>query len=249
MGGSTTCREVDLGGYHEPSEAAGASLPGLVLIHDVWGRSEHSRALAADLAAEGFGVLEIDLYRELGPIEIDDPGRFIRSLSDARVLADLDAAADWLAGERRCRTPEGRARKIGVVGVCMGGSFAMLAACLSDRFSAAAPFYGILSYDHGMLFDPDGRDFEKKPHAPLELADQLGMPLLASFGAEDPIVSPEDVDALEAALARSGESFRVDRYPGAGHAFLNRTRAEAYHPEASIAAWTRLVPFLQEALG
>jgi len=243
MGWSTTRREVNLGGFHEPSGEAGSSIPGLVLIHDVWGRTEHSRALAGDLAAEGFCVLEIDLYRELRPVEIDDPGRFSRGLSGRRVMADLEAGAEWLGEQPRCRL-----RKVGVVGVCMGGSFALLAACLSNRFAAAAPFYGILSYDHGMLFDPEGRDLEKKPHAPLEVADRLGMPLLASFGSEDPLVSLEDVDALESALAGSGQEFRVDRYEGAGHAFLNRTREEAYHPEASAAAWSRLVPFLRGSL-
>jgi len=239
----TASRETDLGALHEPSEAAGASLPGLVLVHDVWGRSAHSRALAGDLAAEGFVVLEIDLYRELEPVEIDDPGRFIRSLSDPRVLADLEAGARWLETQPRCA-----GRKIGVVGVCMGGSHALLAACLSDVFSCSAPFYGILSYDHGMLMDPDGRDLAKKPTSPLEAADRLRVPLLASFGSEDPMVPQEDVDALEAALARSGTAFRIDRYPGAGHAFLNRTRESAYRPEASAAAWDRLVPFLHEAL-
>ena len=243
MSGATASREVELGAFHEPSEEVGDSIPGLVLIHDVWGRTEHSRDLAADLASEGFGVLEIDLYRELGPVEIDDPGRFIRGLSDPWVLADLDAGADWVAEQERCR-----GRRVGVVGVCMGGSFALLAACLSNRFSAAAPFYGILSYDHGMLFEPAGRDWERKPAAPLEVADRLRMPLLASFGSEDPIVSLADVDGLEAKLVESSQPFRVDRYEGAGHAFLNRTREEAYHPEASVLAWSRLIPFLRDAL-
>jgi carboxymethylenebutenolidase len=74
------------------------------------------------------------------------------------------------------------------------------------------------------------------------------MPLLASFGTEDPIVPLEDVEALERALAMSGQRFRIDRYAGAGHAFLNQTRAEAYRPEAAATAWERLLPFLHEVL-
>jgi carboxymethylenebutenolidase len=214
MAWPTRSQDVELGRFHEPGEEAGVSLPALVAIHDVWGPSEHSRALAADLAAEGFGVLEIDLYRALGEVEIDDPGRFIRSLSDAEVLADLEAGARWLGQQPRCR-----GRKVGIVGVC-----------------------------NGMLDDPGGRDRERKPHSPLEVAERLRVPLLASFGEEDGFVPLEDVAELEAALARSGQSFEVDRHAGAGHAFLNRTREEAYHPEASAAAWARLVPFLRGAL-
>lgn len=240
---STSSREVALGALHEPEAGAGASLPGVVLVHDVWGRSAHSRTLAAELAAAGFAVLEIDLYRELGPVEIDDPGRFIRGLSDPQVLADLDAGGRWLMEQERCR-----GRKVGIAGVCMGGSYVLLAACLSEVFSAAAPFYGILSYDHGMLADPAGRDLVRKPKAPLEVAERLRMPLLAAFGAEDPIVPAADVDALEIALERSGTRFRLDRYPGAGHAFLNRTRPDAHRPEAAAEAWQRLLSFFRETL-
>lgn len=243
MKSSTSSREVALGALHEPDADAGASLPGVVLVHDVWGRSAHSRALATELAVAGFAVLEIDLYRELGPVEIEDPGRFIRGLSDPHVLADLDAGARWLEQQKRSC-----GRKVGVVGVCMGGSYALLAACLSEVFSAAACFYGILSYDHGMLADPAGRDPGRKPHAPLEVAERLRMPLLAAFGAEDPIVPRADVNALEVALGRSRTRFRLDRYPGAGHAFLNRTRPEAHRPEAAAEAWQRLLAFFREAL-
>lgn len=230
-----------LGRFHRPDDTG--SYPGLVLVHDVWGLSEHSQALAADLAAEGFGVLEIDLYRALGDFEIQDPGAHIRSLSDPEILADLDRGADRLAGEPCCQ-----GRKRGVLGVCMGGTFTLLAACLSDRFAAAAPFYGMLSYDQGMLCGPNGRDRTRKPCSPIEAAGRLRTPMVASFGREDSFVPDADVDALEAALSTSGTAFEIDRYAGAGHAFLNRTRPEAYREDASCQAWARVVPFLHREL-
>jgi len=238
----TLQEEVALGRHHHPQN--GDSFPGLVLIHDVWGLSDHSRQLATDLAAEGFAVLEIDLYREGTGPPTEDPGAFIRSLSDPDILADLEAGAAWLMSQ-----PTGRARKVGVVGVCMGGTFALLAASSSDHFSAAAPFYGILSYDSGMLAEPTGRDRVKKPHSPIEVASRLKMPLRASFGMEDEFVPDEDVDRLEEALARSGQAFEIDRYQGAGHAFLNRTREPAYRADASKRAWARVIPFLTDELG
>jgi carboxymethylenebutenolidase len=191
-------RDTALGRYHSPVVADGEALPSLVLIHDVWGLSEHSRDLAAEIASEGFGVLEIDLYREMAEVSIDAPGPFIRSLS--------------------------------------------------DRFAASAPFYGILSYEEGLLENPDGRDFDLKPSAPLEVASQLKTPLLASFGAEDDFVPLADVRDLESRLGESGTACRVDVYSGAGHAFLNRTREAAYRPEASAQAWAELIPFLHSHL-
>ena len=241
MGLRPRVEDVAIGRFPRPE--TGDSFPGLVLIHDVWGLSEHSEALAADLTAEGFGVLEIDLYRDGNGPPTEDPGAFIRSLSAPAILLDLDLAAGWLADQSICCD-----RRIGVVGVCMGGTFALLAASLSDRFSAAAPFYGILSYDTGMLCEPTGRDREKKPHSPIEMAGQLRMPLCASFGCDDEFVPQGDVDALEAALAMSGERHTIDRYEGAGQAFLNKTREPAYRAKASTEAWTRVIPFLQAEL-
>ena len=245
LNSATQYERVELGRFHSPAGVAGAgSLPGLVLIHDVFGPTEHSQELAGALAGEGFGVLEIDLYRALGDFTIDDPGAQIRSLSDPAVLADLEAGADWLARDATAC----RGRAVGVVGVCMGGTYSLLAACLSDRFKAAAPFYGILSYDEGFLAGPEGRSLEKKPTSPIEAAERLRTPMLASFGGKDTFVPDAHVDALYEGMSASGTAFEVDRYPDAGHAFLNRTRSEAYHASASQAAWARVLPFLHAEL-
>ena len=234
--------DVELGRFHRPVE--GADRPGLVLVHDVWGLSEHSQALAADWAKEGFGVLEIDLYRRETDVAIEDVGVRIRSLSDPEVIADLEAGADWLENDSGfCR-----GRSIGITGVCMGGMYTLLAACLSDRFEAAAPFYGMLSYDEGMLASDAGRDRTRKPASPIEAAAGLRCPVLASFGREDGFIPAAHVDALEAGFAQSGQRFEIDRHDGAGHAFLNRTRPDAYREEASAAAWRRVVPFMRDAL-
>ena len=99
-----------------------------------------------------------------------------------------------------------------------------------------------------MLADSKGRDHEKKPHSPIEIAHRLRMPLCASFGREDEFVPNGDVDRLEAELAKSGERFTIDRYEDAGHAFLNRTREAAYRADASETAWGRVVPFLRAEL-
>ena len=238
----TKSEVAPFGRFHRPSDAE--VLPGLVLVHDVWGPSEHSHDLAIDWAREGFGVLEIDLYRALGDVAIEDVGAWIRRLSDPDVIADLEAAADWLSND----SASCRGRRVGITGVCMGGMFTLLAACHSERFAAAAPFYGMLSYEEGLLADESGRDPLRKPASPIECAERLRCPTRASFGREDGFIPDAHVDALEAAFTRSGQYFEVDRYEGAGHAFLNRTRAEAYREQASTAAWARVVPFLRDAL-
>lgn len=237
----TSERAIAFGRLHAPLGVE--SCPGVVLIHDVWGKSEHSRSLGQRIASAGFAVVEMDLYRALPNPKVEDAGERIRSLHDGEVLADLDAAAIWLANE-----PISRGRRIGVMGVCMGGTYSLLAACGSSQFSASAPFYGVLSYDRGMFLGPDGRDRVRKPASPIEWAPRLRMPLLASFGCEDGFVPESDVDLLEAGLAQSGRPFRVDRYAGAGHAFLNETRPDAFRPEAAALALGHTVDFLHAEL-
>jgi carboxymethylenebutenolidase len=234
-------REVPFGALHRPEGAL--SCPGVVVIHDVWGRSPHSRTLARGLAGAGFAALELDLYRRMADPRVSEPGERIRSLDDAAVLADLDAAADWLAGEAICR-----GRRIGVLGVCMGGTYALLAACSSTRFAASTPFYGLVDYDHGLHLGPDGRDRVRKPASPIERAAGLRMPLLAAFADEDHFIPPDQVDRFEAAVAKSGVEHHIDRYAGAGHAFLNETRADAHRPEAAARALARAYAFLHAQL-
>jgi carboxymethylenebutenolidase len=216
--------------------------PGVVMIHDVWGLAPHTRDLASRLANEGFAVLAIDLYRRNRPELIADPGEWMRALSDPEVLDDLGAAGRWLGA--RAET-NGR---VGVVGFCMGGMYALMAACSALGFAAAVPFYGLLSHAHGILHDAGGLDPARKPREPIAMAGELSCPLLAFFGADDSFVPHSDVRALERGLAGSGAEHEVVVVPGAGHAFMNDTRPDAYRPEAAATAWRRMVEFLRARL-
>jgi carboxymethylenebutenolidase len=216
--------------------------PAVVMIHDVWGLSAHTRDYATRLAREGFAVLAIDLYRRERPEKIEDPGRWMRALSDPQVLADLGLAARYLAG-----LPETTGR-VGVLGFCMGGMYALMAGCADLGFAASVPFYGLLSHAHGILYDPAGLDPARKPRTPLEMAAELRCPLLAFFGEEDTFIPLSDVRALERELARARAGAEIVVVPGAGHAFMNDTRPEAYRPEAAADAWRRTVQFLRAHL-
>src|SRR5258705_7206628 len=132
--------EVPLGFLALPE---GGPSPAVVMIHDVWGLSAHTRDYATRLASEGFAVLAIDLYRRARPAMIADPGEWMRALSDPQVLADLGEGARFLAAR-----PETSGR-VGVLGFCMGGMYALMAGCTDLGFAASVPFYGLLSHSHG----------------------------------------------------------------------------------------------------
>ncbi len=232
-------QDLELGYLAHPDDG---THPGVVMIHDVWGLADHTRDLARRLAGEGFAVLAIDLYRREPAVEISDPGSWMRTLSDLQVLADLQAGTDLLAGHAAVG-----GKPVGITGFCMGGMYGLLAAAGCRGLSAAAAYYGLLSYDHGLL--EQSRDPAHKPRDVLEAAPGIRCPTVAFFGDEDEFVSVADVRALEAQFANSDQPTRVILYPGAGHAFMNDTRPGAYKPEIAQQAWTEMLAFFRKHLG
>jgi carboxymethylenebutenolidase len=211
--------------------------PGLVLIPDVRGLYEHYRDVARRFAGCGFYTLAIDLYSREGPPDLPDlaaVSRWIQALPDQRVLGDVGEAVRYLA-ER----PGVRADRIGITGFCMGGQYALMAACTLEPLAACVSWYGMLRYhEHSAL----------KPASPLELAAGLRCPLLGLFGAEDALIPRADVEELRAILQRAGKTHEIHLYPGAGHAFFNDTRPEMYRPAAAADAWPRAIEFLRHNL-
>jgi carboxymethylenebutenolidase len=213
--------------------------PGVVLIPDVRGLYDHFRTLAARLAGEGFAVLAVDLYRRSGPPEVADVAsalRWIRDLPDPQVLADCQAAIDFLAAH-----PAVAGRRVGITGFCMGGQYAILAACTCSGLSACVPFYGMLAYAPGL--DP-----ARKPRSPLDAAPDLSCPLLGLYGGQDALIPLEQVRDFERRAAESGRPCEIRLYPDAGHAFMNDTQPDRHRPEAARDAWPRAVAFLREHL-
>jgi carboxymethylenebutenolidase len=218
--------------------AAGGPVPGVVLVPDVRGLSDHYRAVAHRLAAEGFFTLAVDLYgREGAPVlpDMDAVFRWMAALPDARVVGDLAAAVAYVAAR-----PEVRGGAVGITGFCMGGQYALMAACTVPGLAACVSWYGMLRH---------AGDAGVKLRTPLALAPALGCPYLGLFGADDALIAAADVAALRATLARTGQPFDIQVYPGAGHAFFNDTRPDAYRPAAAADAWPRAVEFLRRHVG
>jgi len=216
-----------------------APRPGVVVVPDVWGLADHTRDIAGRLAGAGFAALALDVYRKSGRPELADPAAamtWIRELSDPLVLETVQEGVDALA-----RHPAVGGGKVGVIGFCMGGQYAWLAACGCRGISAVAPFYGMVRYEPGL--DP-----ARKPRAPLDAVADLRCPALGFYGEEDAIIPNADVDELEARLGSQPHPAEIVRYAGAGHAFLNDTRPAMYRPEAASDAWRRLLPFLHTHL-
>lgn len=223
-----------------PAQRTDAS-PAMVVIHEAGGLGEHIKDVANRLANIGYAALGVDLYtREGGPPPMDDVQAMMArlfSMSDDRALGDLVGAADVL------RARDDVSGKVGCIGFCMGGRYALLFACASDRLDAAVDCWGGF-IDQATLQE---RSTAARPTPPLDLADRLHCPLLAAIGAEDHNPSVEIGEQLRERAAASGQPVQVDVYEGAGHAFFADYRP-TYRAGPAAQLWSRVVPFLERHL-
>ncbi len=133
QGGST-----ELTGYFVQPSSAGP-WPGVVVLHETFGLDEQSRRHAERMAALGYLTLAPDLFSDGGTRRC--LAQTLKSLSSGqgKAYADIEAARQWLLGREGCTG------RIGVIGFCLGGGFALMT--LGSGFDVAAPNYGMLPQD------------------------------------------------------------------------------------------------------
>jgi carboxymethylenebutenolidase len=214
-----------VGGYLATPEVGAG--PGLIVIQEWWGLVDHIKDVCDRFAAEGFTALAPDLYHGQKATEPDDAGKLAMSLDVERAARDLSGAADYLTAHGSVR-----GQGVGVVGFCMGGGLALwLATLRPDEVKAVVSFYGI---PRGAA-QPDW--------------SRMAAAVQGHYGEDDGSISPEHVAALEAQLREAGVEVEMFLYPGAGHAFFNDSRPEAYNEDAGRQAWIRTLEFLRKHLG
>lgn len=229
---STTVDGQELGLYAEFPDGAGP-FPVVVVIQHAAGVDEFIVAMVARLAQAGYGAVAPQLYHRL--TETGPPLEMLKQLRDDEVIADVNAAIDWLATR-----PVVDVERMGIMGFCMGGRVSYMMAAVNPRLRAAVAYYG------GNIMKSWGDDGLPTP---FERTADIGCPLLFHFGAEDANPSPEDMQALDRELARHGKPHEFHSYPGAGHAFMDFTSPARYRELADRLSWPRTLQFLARCLG
>ncbi|MCL6647456.1 MAG: dienelactone hydrolase family protein [Chloroflexi bacterium] len=191
---------------------------GVVVVQEWWGLEEHIKEVARRFAAEGFVALAPDLYHGRIAAEPDEARKLRMLLEEQTALAELRGAVDYLRA-----LPE--VTGVGIVGFCMGGWLAFLAATRIPSLAAAVVFYG-------------------RAPEPSDLAN-LRVPVLALYAEDDPAITPH-VPQVSATLAAAGIPFTYHIYPGTRHAFFNDTRPTTYHPAAAADAWRWTLRFFRQ---
>ncbi len=200
--------------------------PGVVVIQEWWGLVDHIRDLCDRLAGEGFVALAPDLFHGEKTTEPDEAGKLMMELDIERAARDMSGAVDYLLGSDAVTGD-----RIGAIGFCMGGGLVLvLAARNGDKVGATVPFYSVFAGDVPDLSGITG-------------------PVLGHFGEEDEGASPDKARDLEATIhEQAGVEVTFHFYRGAGHAFFNDDRPEAYSAEHAARAWELTLQFLRANL-
>jgi carboxymethylenebutenolidase len=200
--------------------------PGVVVVHEVFGLTDDIRQQADRLASAGYLAVAPDLFSAGGAIRCLRSTFAALTANRGAAFEDIDATRRWLVDRSDCTG------SVGVIGFCLGGAFALLAA--TRGFDASAPNYGPL------------------PKDPAEVL-RGACPIVASYGKRDRGL-PGAAATLETALTEAGVEHDVKEYPDAGHSFLNRHNLGPfsvlekigglnYHEPSAEDAWTRILRF------
>jgi carboxymethylenebutenolidase len=199
--------------------------PALVVIHEWWGLNDWVKQEASGFAAKGYVTLAVDLYRGKVAADPEMAHELSRGLPQDQGVRDLTAAVAWLQNRKDVK-PD----RIGAVGWCMGGGYALQLAIASPALRAVAINYGSLTTDKAAL-------------------GQIHAAVLGNFGGQDRGIPPDAVHAFEAAMQSIGKPVDAKIYPLAGHAFENPNNTTGFRPDDAADALARVDRFLAANLG
>ena len=213
--------EIKGGGYLALPDGDGPH-PAVVVIHEAYGLNENMKDISRRLARAGYAALAVDLFadrsraicmaRYMGGMLLGSVNRY--------GIDDLKQALTYVAKRR-----EVDAQRLGAIGFCMGGGFAIAWACTDSRLRAIAPFYGA------------------NPR-PLDVVKRL-CPVVGSYPEKD--FTAGAGRALDTALTEHHVKHDIKVYPGARHSFFN-DQGRAFDAGAAEDAWHRVLAFFDEQL-
>lgn len=214
----TTSDHHELAAYR--AEPQGKPRGGIVVAQEIFGVNSHIRNICHRLAAAGYVAVAPALFDRFvrnfesgySPEDVAHARTYLGHINWDKMLLDIAAGM----------TDVQSAGPVAIVGFCMGGSVAYLAATRLPGVSAAVAFYGgqIVKYA------------DEKPKCPVQM----------HFGDQDAGIPISDVEIIKQKRPDTG----VHIYP-AGHGFNCDERA-SYHEASAKLAWQRTLDFLDKTM-
>ncbi len=233
VAGETTVRVADgtLPAYAARPDGEGP-FPTVLVVQEIFGVHEHIKDLCRRFAKRGYLAVATELYARQGDVsklsEIDQIREVVSRVPDAQVMADLDATVDWAWS-----TGKADVARLGITGFCWGGRIVWLYAAHSSALKAGIAWYGRLV----------GEPSQNQPRHPVDIAAEIGCPVLGLYGGADQGIPVETVEQMKAALAKAGKTFEIIVYPDTPHAFGADYRP-SYREEPAKDGWQRCLAWL-----
>jgi dienelactone hydrolase len=224
---------VKMEGQHFFDDGVQGKRPGVLVIHQWTGLGKHEMEVSRQLAFLGYNVIAADIYgqgvRPKPPASGKEAGKY---KGDRQLFRDrLNAALEVLKADELTDPT-----RVGAVGYCFGGMGVL------ELAREGADLQGVVSI-HGSL-----------DAAPEMAAPKGGVKakVLVLHGADDPHAPLSQVEALKKEMSDAGADLRVVLYPGAVHAYTEKTAGDdpskgvAYNKEADEGSWKELTAFFKQ---
>jgi dienelactone hydrolase len=193
--------DTTLKGFIVYDDAAKGKRPGIVVVHEWWGITKHTREEARKFAAQGYTAFVADMYGEAKTAEHpNDASGLMKALmgNPAVMQARFNAARAQLAKHASVD-----AARVGASGYCMGGAVVL------NMARSGADLAGVVAF-HASLGT-------SAPAAPGKVKAKV----LVLNGADDPFIKPDSIEAFKKEMEAAKVDYRFINYPGAVHAFTN----------------------------
>jgi len=191
---------------------------GLVLVHEIFGRDDYIESVASKLADSGFWASTVDLFRGKHAASLEEGFQLRAALTDTEAVNALGSGLKLL-NEKIGKDP-----KVGSMGFCMGGGYALLGAC-NLNINFCVDYYGSIQN--------------------VEQVQGLSGPVLLLLGSEDERVTPWAYQQFLPAATKFRKRIDMHLYPNARHAF-HRPDWEGHNPDAAKDAWAKTLNFLSQ---
>ena len=203
--------------------------PGIIVIHEWWGLNDWVKEQASKLSDQGYVTLAIDLYRGKVATTPNEAHEFMGGVPQDRAARDLQAAFDYLQSQSNVKK-----QKIGAIGWCMGGGYALEMALHQPKLAADVVNYGVADY----------ASLAKDQSA----IKNINAPILGIYGQLDRGIPADEVETFAEQVDKAGKKMDVTIYPDAGHAFENPNNKDGYRAHDAADAWNKIVSFFASTL-
>ncbi|MBM3345290.1 MAG: dienelactone hydrolase family protein [Betaproteobacteria bacterium] len=210
-------------------------LSAIIVVPEVFGMHEYQKDICRRLANAGYVGVTFDPFFRRGDLsrmtDIKQVVGLANSLDDFQALGDMDALVDFLGTQKRVNP-----KKIGITGMCRGGRTVWMYAAHSKKIRAGVSWYGPFSTTPPAM-----------PRSPIDVADDLNVPVLGLYGGADDGIPLDMVERMRAALVAFGKDKEsmIHVYEGMPHAFHADYRP-SYRKEAAEDGWKRMLAWFKK---